>query len=545
MTPLAHLPGGRRTALLLGLTLAQACAVTRQAPAPPAGAGAAPVTAAPPVRPPTLDLGTTRRFDAASIPAYGGAHADTYAYIDANLPAHVAHLQRWVRQPSISAQNQGVREMAELLRGDLVTLGFEQAELVPTSGHPGVWGYYDAGAEKTLAVYMMYDVQPVEPTGWNVEPFAGTILEDHPLGRVLMARGATNQKGPERAFLNAVEAIIATTGKLPVNLMVVAEGEEELGSPHYPEVIDRYAARLRTADGVFFPANGQSRTGDVSVSLGVKGIVYFEMEARGGPRGGPSSAEIHSSYKAITDSPVWRLTQALASLTTPDGNTIVVPGYHDAIRAPNAEELMLAASMAGTWTRREPAMRESFGVARWAHGLTGGESLSQYLFGTSLNIDGIWGGYTGPGVKTILPHVATAKLDSRLVPNQTPDEQLRLIRAHLDATGFQDVVVRKLSGYPPAQTSVEAPLVRAAIGTYNKYGYAPSVAPRIAGSAPYYVFTDILKLPMISGGIGHGSGAHAPNEYMVIEPTAGSRIAGLADVEKFYVDLLHALAETR
>jgi acetylornithine deacetylase/succinyl-diaminopimelate desuccinylase-like protein len=145
-------------------------------------------------------------------------------------------------------------------------------------------------------------------------------------------------------------------------------------------------------------------------------------------------------------------------------------------------------------------------------------------------------------VKTILPHKATAKLDSRLVPNQTPQEALRLIRAHLDARGFRDVEVRQLSGYPPAQTSVDAPLVRAAIGAYAKRGMTPSVAPRLAGSAPYYVFTETLRLPLVPGGIGHGSGAHAPNEYMVVEPAAGSRIAGLADVEKFYVDLLHALA---
>jgi acetylornithine deacetylase/succinyl-diaminopimelate desuccinylase-like protein len=169
----------------------------------------------------------------------------------------------------------------------------------------------------------------------------------------------------------------------------------------------------------------------------------------------------------------------------------------------------------------------------------------EYLFNTTLNIDGMWSGYTGVGMKTILPHKATAKLDSRLVPNQTPDEALRLIRAHLDAKGFKDVELRKLSGYPPAQTSVSAPLVQAAISAYNKHGLTPGVAPRLAGSAPYYVFTERLQLPMVMGGIGHGSGAHAPNEYMLIEPKAGSKVAGLAAIEKFYVDLLYALAEAK
>ena len=505
-----------------------------------------PVTSSAPAqtRRPSFPPTTAERFDAASIPAYRGTHARAYAYIDANLPQHLENLRRWVRQPSISAQNQGVQEMAAMLRDDLKALGFREAEVVPTSGHPGVWGFYDAGAEKTLVVYMMYDVQPVEPQGWQVGAFDGAIVE-HRLGRVLMARGATNQKGPERAFLNALEAIIKSGERLPVNLMVLAEGEEELGSPHYPELIERYAARLRTASGVLFPFNSQEPGGAVSMSLGVKGITYFELEARGSASGGPQTAEIHSSLKVITDSPVWRLTQALASLTTPDGNTILVPGYYDAIRPPSAEEERLVNGMLQGWTEREPLVRQSLGVERWAEGVSGRESLMQYLFNTSLNIDGIWSGYTGPGTKTILPHVATAKLDSRLVPNQTPEEALRLIRRHLDQKGFTDVLLRPLSGYPPAQTSVETPLVRAAIGTYAKYGLTPSVSPRLAGSAPYHVFTERLRLPLVAGGIGHGSGAHAPNEYMVVEPKAGSKLAGLAEIEKFYVDLLYALAQAK
>ncbi|HLA89735.1 MAG TPA: M20/M25/M40 family metallo-hydrolase [Gemmatimonadaceae bacterium] len=507
-------------------------------------AACAPGDRAAAVRRPTFAFTTTERFDAARVAAYAGDHAAAYANIERNTRAHVENLRRWLRQPSISAQNRGIREMAELVRADLRRLGFKEAELVPTTGHPGVWGYYDAGAAKTLAVYMMYDVQPIEPQGWSVNAFDGALV-DHALGRVLMARGATNQKGPERAFLNALEAIIAARGTLPVNLMVVAEGEEELGSPHFPEIIDKYADRLRTAAGVFFPFNGQDPNGDVTMSLGVKGILYFELEAKGGANGGPVRAEIHGSFKAITDSPTLRLTQAIASLTSPDGNTIVVPGYYDPIRPPSDEEQRLVNGMLDQWTAREPMQRRTLGVERWINGVSGRESLMEYLFNTTLNVDGIWSGYTGPGTKTILPHVATAKLDSRLVPNQTPDSALALIKRHLAAKGFGDLEVRQLGGYPPAQTSVTSTLVQAAISVYRKYGLTMSVAPRLAGSAPYYLFTERLKLPLVAGGIGHGSGAHAPDEYMVIEPRAGSRIAGLAEIEKFYVDLLFALAEAR
>jgi acetylornithine deacetylase/succinyl-diaminopimelate desuccinylase-like protein len=493
---------------------------------------------------PPVSLTTTAVFDARSVPAYQGTHPEIYAYIDAHQPAHLANLQRWLRQPSISAQNQGVSEMAAMVRDDLKKLGCAESELVPTTGHPGVFAYCDAGAARTLLVYMMYDVQPVEPAEWRSPPFEAALV-DHDLGRVIMARGATNQKGPERAFLNALEAIRAVKGKLPVNLMFAVEGEEELGSPNYPEIIDKYESRMKTASGVFFPFNGQSMAGDVSMFMGVKGIVSFELEARGGPHGGPTRAEIHGSYKAITDAPALRLVQAIASLTSKDGNTITVPNYYDAIRQPNEEEQRLLNGLLPAWIAQEPGVRRSLGVERWIGGMEGKQTQLEYLFNTTLNIDGMWSGYTGPGMKTILPHVATAKLDSRLVPNQTPDGALALIRKHLDAQGFTDVVLRKLSGYPAAQSSVDAPLVRAAIGAYNKAGLVPSVAPRLAGSAPYYVFTERLKLPMVAAGLGHGSGQHAPNEYMVVSPKPGSRLAGLAQIEKFYVDLLYALAEAR
>ena len=491
-----------------------------------------------------VTVGTAEAFDPRTVPAYRGSHPDVDAFIDAHQAEHLGKLQRWLRQPSVSAQGLGIAEMATLVRDDLRKLGCTESELVPTKGHPGVWAFCDEGAPQTLLVYMMYDVQPVEPAEWRSPPFEAAVVE-HELGRVLMARGATNQKGPERAFLNALEAIRAVKGKLPVNLMFAVEGEEELGSPHYPELIDKYQARMRKASGVFFPFNSQEPNGKVGMFLGVKGILYFELEARGGAQGGPVRAEIHGSYKAITDSPVWRLVQALGTLTSKDGNTILVPGYYDAIREPTLEEQRLLNGLLPAWTAQEPLVRRSLGVERWIGGMSGQATQLEYLFNTTLNIDGIWAGYTGPGSKTILPHVATAKLDSRLVPNQTPEAALGLIRKHLDSLGFADIVIRQLSGYPPAQSSLAAPLVRAAIGVFNQAGLVPTVAPRLAGSAPYYVFTQRLGLPMVAAGLGHGSGAHAPNEYMVVEPKPGSSLAGLAAIEKFYVNLLYALAEAR
>jgi acetylornithine deacetylase/succinyl-diaminopimelate desuccinylase-like protein len=492
-------------------------------------------------RVPPIRFTTEDAFDAGVVPAYAGRHDEVYTHIDANIQKHLGELQRWVRQPSVSAQNRGIAEMAKLLADDLRGLGFKEVALVPTSGHPGVFGFYDAGAPRTLVIYMMYDVQP-EETGWQVPAFDGAIKETE-LGRVLMARGATNQKGPERAFLNALDSIIKVHGKPPVNLLVAAEGEEELGSPNYPEVIDKYEARLKKADGVFFPLNAQEGTGGVSLPLGVKGILSIELEASGGLNGGPTRAEIHSSLKAIVDAPAWRLTQALASLVSTDGNTILVPNYYDQIRQPNTEEQRLVnGAVRGSSAAREEAMRKGLGVERFIDGLSGRDLYARWLFTTTMNINGMWTGYTGEGMKTILPHVARARIDSRLVPNQTPDQQLDLIRQHLAAHGFSDIRITKLGGYPPAQTSVDTAIVRSAIGVFNKYGVTTTVMPRLAGSAPYYIFTDRLKLPMVMGGLGHGSGAHAPNEYIVVEPRAGSKVAGLAQIEKWYVDFLYSFA---
>ena len=488
---------------------------------------------------PQFSIDTETAYDPSVVSAYQGDHPEIYAHIDGSIESHTRALQRWMRQPSISAQNVGIQEMAEMLRSDLETIGFQETALVPTDGHPGVWGYYDAGAEQTLLLYMMYDVQPVNPQDWESPPFEANIV-DHELGKVIMARGATNQKGPERAFLNALESIIAVKGKLPVNLMVAAEGEEELGSPHYPQIVDAYEDRMKEADGVLFPMSVQSPDGKASMLLGVKGILYFEMESRGGEWGGPQKAEIHGSYKAIIDSPALRLIQAIASMTTPDGNTILVPGYYDGIRPPTEEEQELINGAA--LSRDEEQLKKAISVARFIDDLSGTDAIVETLYMPTLNVDGLWSGYTGEGVKTILPHMATAKMDSRLPVGLDPDEALAKIRAHLDANGFEDIVIRKLSGYPAAQTSVHAGLTQAVIGVYNKYTDGLSIQPRIAGSAPFYQFTDRLGLPLVPAGLGHGRGAHAPNEIYLVEPAPDVPVAGLAEIEKAYVDLLYALA---
>jgi acetylornithine deacetylase/succinyl-diaminopimelate desuccinylase-like protein len=488
---------------------------------------------------PIFPIETEEAYDPAMVPAYAGEHAEVYANIDGSIVRHIGALQRWLRQRSISAPDEGILEMAQMLRDDLRSIGFQEAALISTGGNPGVWGYYDAGAEHTLLVYMMYDVQPANPDDWDSPPFEAELVESE-LGRVIMARGASNQKGPGRAFLNSLESIIAIDGTLPVNLMIAAEGEGALGSPNFPRIVDRYEQRMRQADGVLSPMLAQAEDGRTSMPLGAKGILYFEMEAQGGAWGGPQYSAIDGSAKAIVDSPTLLLIQALASLTAPDGNTIRIPGYYDGIRPPTREEQLLINDAALQRDDREA--RRAVGVMRFIDGLEGRAAIVENLYMPTLNVDGIRSGYTGEGVKTILPHVATAKVDSRLPVGLDPDEALAKIRAHLDANGFGDISIHKLSGYPAGQTSVHSPLAQTVISVYNKYPGKLSIQPRIAGSAPFYQFTERLGLPLVPAGLGHGRGAHAPNEIYLVEPAPGLQIAGLAETEKAYVDLLYAVA---
>jgi acetylornithine deacetylase/succinyl-diaminopimelate desuccinylase-like protein len=237
---------------------------------------------------------------------------------------------------------------------------------------------------------------------------------------------------------------------------------------------------------------------------------------------------------------VWRLVQGLSTLVSADGNTILVPNYYDDIRPPNVEESQLINAGVEQWSDQQ--MQDMLGVSQWIDGKTGKEAAIEYLFMTTMNIDGIWGGYTGEGVKTILPHRAAAKVDSRLPPDIDPDAALAKIRRHLDTSGFGDLEIRKLSGYPASQTSVADPAVQAALSVFKKYADDLAVQPRIAGSAPFYQFTERLGLPLVPSGMGFGSGAHAPNEIMLVEPAQGTAAVGLADIEKAYVDFVYALA---
>ncbi|HXF95997.1 MAG TPA: M20/M25/M40 family metallo-hydrolase [Gemmatimonadales bacterium] len=454
---------------------------------------------------------------------------------------HIAAVQADLRQPSVSSWNLGIREMADRMVESFKKLGCREAALVPTRGNPGVWAYYDAGKPKTVVMYMMYDTQPWDEQRWSQPPLAANRV---PLGRfpeVIIARGAINSKGPNRIVLNALESIIEVTGTLPVNVMFTCDGEEEQGSPHFHEVLDPYRERLKTAHALLNLGPSQAADGSISMSLGNKGIMYVELEAHGAKWGrGPQKMPIHSSRKAILDSPVWRLVDALRSLYDPARNRILVEGFSDDIRPPTDEEEMLLRVITSRFRDRLFAS-ERENVARFMNDWTPDEAARHLTFDTTMNIDGIWGGYTGPGVATILPEKAAAKLDSRLVPNQWVAKQADLVRAHLDRHGFTDIELRRLGGGDEwSQTSVKAPPVQAVLSVYRRAGIEPMVWPRSAGSSPQWEYTRKLGLPAAGGGLGHGSRAHADDEYLVIE--GNEQVAGIVRAEQSVADILYAFA---
>ena len=480
-----------------------------------------------------------------AIPRAAQAQASGLAPVFAEIPKRhdeaVKRLQDWIKQPSIAAENNGMTEGCELLIRMLRDAGFGAATKVPTDGQPGVYATLDAGARRTVGVYFMYDVKQVDPAEWTSPPWEARIVDKAGFGKVVVGRGAVNQKGPEAAFLAALHAFRGAGRKLPVNLVLVAEGEEEIGSPHFAQIVRRpeIASALSKTSGVFMPSASQGADGVVQVSLGAKGVVELELVSTGEKWGRGPQKDIHSSNKARVDSPAWHLVQALNTLVTPTGEP-AVDGFADKARSISASEKAMVAEGARRFD--ETLLKKSMGVEHWINDVGFVESLERLVSQPTVNIQGLVGGYTGPGGKTILPHRAVAKIDLRLVPDMKASEALAALKAHLAKRGFGDVEVNMSGGYDPTSTAADAPVIRAQVAVLKRAGIDPLIWPRNAGSWPGYVFTDDpLRLAAGHFGLGHGSGAHAPDEYYVIEST-NPKIQGFDGAVKSFVEYLAELA---
>jgi acetylornithine deacetylase/succinyl-diaminopimelate desuccinylase-like protein len=427
---------------------------------------------------------------------------DVFSYIEAHRDRFVDELCTLLRQPSISTQDKGVAECAELVRRLMTEAGID-ARLLAAGGYPVVFGEVRVPeAARTVLVYGHYDVQPPEPLdAWQTPPFEPTIRD----GRIY-ARGAGDNKGQMFAHLKAVEAVLRTRGTLPVTVKFCYEGEEEIGSRTLPAFVAAHRELL--AADVVYASDGPMHPSGPMVFFGCRGILYLELTARGARR------DLHSgNYGGIAPAPAVRLVRALASLWEARGR-VAVEGFYERVRPPSLAERRLL--------RAVPFDAAALVRDLGAPPLTGPSGTAYYrrlLLEPNLNVAGLGAGYQGPGSKTIIPHVARAKLEARLVMDQTPDDIEARIREHFRRLGFGDLEVTRHSAMAPSRTPVDHPFGRAVIRAVARaWGRPPVVVPNLGGSIPDYLFTQTLGLPSVWVPYApHDEANHAPNESTTIE----------------------------
>lgn len=424
-----------------------------------------------------------------------------FAHIAANEAGFLDRLMAYVRHPSISAQNIGIAEVAQMVLGMLERLGM-QAQAIPTAGHPMILGRWDkAPGRPTVLLYGHYDVQPPEPLeAWLSPPFEPTIRD----GRI-HARGVGDNKGQHLAQLLAIESHLAVTGTLPCNIIFLLEGEEEIGSPHIADFVTEHGEKLK-ADLVITADGSLHQSGAPTVLFGVRGVASFELRAR------TASRDMHSgNFGGVVPNAVWQLVHLLGTMRNPAGE-ITIAGLSDSIVPPTDLERAAASRL----PLDLDALKAELGFSE----LDAPKDRAFYdrvMFHPTLTINGLHGGYGGAGSKTVLPCEAIAKCDIRLVPEQTPAEVFAKVEAHVRQHAPGVAFVPR-SAMLPSRTPLDSPFVdpiRHAITAAR--GVEPLLYPSMGGSLPDYVFTKILGLPAFVVPYANADQAnHAPNENLEI-----------------------------
>lgn len=423
------------------------------------------------------------------------------AHVRSRAREYVEELAALVRLPTVSAQASAIDETAAAVLSRAKRAGIAAEALRVPGGPPTIVGEV-GGGERTLLVYDHYDVQPPDPLDeWKTPPF-----EPVERGGMLFGRGVSDNKGNLMARLQAIEAYRATVGELPLRIRVLYEGEEEIGSEHLTAFVGAHGDRLK-ADGCIWEAGYKDAAGRPTISLGLKGIAYFELRAHG-PR-----SDVHSSQGTIIPNPAWRLVWALATLKDP-GDNIAIDGLMDHVRTPSAADIALLERL----PYDEAEVKRIHGIGAFVRGLTGTPLKLKHFFEPTCTICGLTAGYSGPGSKTVLPAVASAKLDFRLVPDLDPDLVARLLRAHLDRRGFGDIEITPMHGEKPSRWPADSAVAQAAVAACrDAYGTEPVVYPLMVGSGPMAQVCDALAIPVVGFGSGNASSAnHAPNENIAV-----------------------------
>jgi acetylornithine deacetylase/succinyl-diaminopimelate desuccinylase-like protein len=425
-------------------------------------------------------------------------------YLEEKLGQSLVELRRYVSQPSISAQNIGLKECAQLVKEMLEKRGF-QAEVMPTDGAPVVYGERKGKGNRTLLIYNHYDVQPPEPLElWDSPPFEPEIREGRMYGR-----GVSDDKSHLTARLLAIDAILENEGDLPCNIKFIIEGEEETASLHLHEFIKQNIQKLK-ADACIWEFGGVDHRDMPMQYLGLRGICYVELSVES------LGTDVHSGLGgSIFPNAAWRLTWALNSLKGPD-ERIRIPGFYEDVKPPSARDRELLAKLPDV----EEEYKERYGVKEFIKGLKGGTDLKvEEVFTPTCTICGLTSGYQGPGSKTVQPARASAKVDFRLVPDQRPNDILTKLRAHLDSEGFEDVQIEFLGGEPAARTDPDDGFIRTVVqAALEVYEFPMQLVPMVGGSGPNYPFVHDLGLPVATMGLGYPeTRAHAPNENIRLD----------------------------
>jgi acetylornithine deacetylase/succinyl-diaminopimelate desuccinylase-like protein len=397
-----------------------------------------------------------------------------------------------------------LKECAALV-GELLAQRKFNVTILPTEGAPVVFAERKGRSAKTLLFYNHYDVQPAEPLDlWDTPPFEPAIRDGK-----MFARGVNDDKGHFISRLYAIDAILAAEGELPCNIKFILEGEEETSSVHLHDFMRDHHALLK-ADACIWESGGVDFNDAPQQYLGMRGICYVELSVE------TANQDVHSGLGgSIFPNAAWRLIWALNTLKGPD-EKILIPGYYDAVRPPNQRQVSLLKALPDT----SEEYKKRYGIQTFLKGMKGGAAFRQAaVFEPTCTICGLTSGYQGPGSKTVLPARATAKVDFRLVPDQTPEDTMRMLRAHLNRQGFSDIKVEMLGGERPGVTDPDDPFVQlvedAAKGIYD---HPMITEPMIGGSGPNAIFKQYLGIPIVAAGIGHpGSQAHAPNENIRLD----------------------------
>ncbi len=424
-----------------------------------------------------------------------------YQYIEEHKDEYIELLKKFCNQPSISTENVGIKEMAQMVKETIDSLGAETEE-IKTSGYPIIYGEIDGSKERTLLFYNHYDVQPVEPIEeWKTEPFNATIIDGK-----LYARGSADNKGSMLSRICAVDAYKKVYGFLPINVKFMIEGEEEVGSPNLRFFVDEYPEKVQ-ADGLIWEGGSKNVDGPLQVALGVKGMCYIELHARG------ANTDLHSQHAAVVVNPAWRLVWALSTLKN-EKDEILIEGFYDTVKPTTEEEIRFLENM----QYDEEKMLKSRGLKSFINDLTGLKLKEKFLYEPTCNICGIESGYIGEGSKTVLPSFAKAKIDFRLVYNQKPEEVLELLRKHLDKHGFEDIEIVYMSGKNPYRTDPNSLLAKTVIQNVERvYNLPPVVYRNLAGTTGMYDICEKTNIPAVLFGVGDdNSQIHAPNENVNI-----------------------------